>query len=82
MFHRMHHAVGYGHEVTGKLGVLGGCNFGILFPWWDVLFKTATFPKEVYPTGVRDLSVSNNLLMQQWQCFVLSFREIKKSLRK
>ena len=82
MFHRMHHAVGYGHEVIGKPGVLGGCNFGILFPCWDVLFKSAIFPKEIYPTGVRDLSVSNNILIQQWQCFVLSLREIKKSLRK
>jgi len=68
MFHRMHHAVGYGHEAIGKPGVLGGCNFGILFPWWDMLFKTAIFPKAVYPTGVRNLVLSQNVLTQQWQC--------------
>ena len=68
MFHRMHHAVGYGHEAIGKPGILGGCNFGILFPWWDMLFKTAIFPKAVYPTGVRNLAVSQNVLTQQWQC--------------
>ena len=68
MFHRMHHAVGYGHEAIGKPGVLGGCNFGILFPWWDMLFRTAIFPKAVYPTGVRNLVLSQNVLTQQWQC--------------
>lgn len=76
MFHRMHHAVGYGHEVKGKPGVLGGCNFGVLFPWWDMLFRTAIFPKEVYPTGVRNLTVSQNILTQQWQGLVHAFKEI------
>ena len=75
MFHRMHHAVGYGHEAKGKPGVLGGCNFGILFPWWDMLFKTAIFPKEVYPTGVRNLNVSQNILTQQWQGLVHALKE-------
>jgi sterol desaturase/sphingolipid hydroxylase (fatty acid hydroxylase superfamily) len=76
MFHRMHHAVGYGHEAIGKPGVLGGCNFGILFPWWDMLFKTAIFPKEVYPTGVRYLEVSQNILTQQWQGLTRSVKEL------
>lgn len=76
MFHRMHHAVGYGHEAKGKPGVLGGCNFGVLFPWWDMLFRTAIFPKEVYPTGVRNLTVSQNILAQQWQGLVHAFKEI------
>ena len=76
MFHRMHHAVGYGHEAKGKPGVLGGCNFGVLFPWWDMLFRTAIFPKEVYPTGVRNLMVSQNILTQQWQGLVHAFKEI------
>jgi len=67
LFHRMHHAVGYGHEAKGKPGVLGGCNFGILFPWWDMLFNTAIFTKIAHPTGVRDLLVSNNIFIQQWQ---------------
>ena len=76
MFHRMHHAVGYGHEAIGKPGVLGGCNFGVLFPWWDIVFKTAIFPKEVYPTGVRNLDVSQNILTQQWQGLVHSAKEL------
>ena len=77
MYHRMHHAVGYGHEAKGKPGVLGGCNFGILFPWWDMVFKTAIFPKEVYPTGVRNLTVSQNILTQQWQGLVHAIKELK-----
>jgi sterol desaturase/sphingolipid hydroxylase (fatty acid hydroxylase superfamily) len=77
MFHRMHHAVGYGHEAIGKPGVLGGCNFGILFPWWDMLFGTAIFTKEVYPTGVRSLTVSENIITQQWQSLVRAVKEFK-----
>jgi sterol desaturase/sphingolipid hydroxylase (fatty acid hydroxylase superfamily) len=77
IFHRMHHAVGYGHEAIGKPGVLGGCNFGILFPWWDMLFGTAVFTKEVYPTGVRNLTVSENIITQQWQSLVRAIKEFK-----
>lgn len=76
MYHRMHHAVGYGHEAQGKPGVLGGCNFGVLFPWWDMMFKTVIFPKEVHPTGVKDLTISSNVIEQQWQGFIHSMREI------
>jgi sterol desaturase/sphingolipid hydroxylase (fatty acid hydroxylase superfamily) len=48
-FHRRHHAIGYGHE-----GLWYGCNFGVLFPWWDIIFKTASWSKAVEPTGIRD----------------------------
>lgn len=43
-FHRLHHSVsqGFGH------------NFGVLFPWWDILFKTANFDDQYDPTGVPD----------------------------
>ena len=50
-FHRLHHAVGVGHESGGRLG---GCNFGVLLPWWDMLFGTANFRPIYLPTGVRD----------------------------
>ena len=76
MYHRMHHAVGYGHEAIGKPGILGGCNFGILFPWWDMIFRTAIFPTAVYPTGVRNLTVSQNIITQQWQGLVHAFKEL------
>ena len=77
MFHRLHHAVGYGYESQGKPGVLGGCNFGVLFPWWDMLLGTAIFSQEAYPTGVKNLSVSHNVFHQQWQCFKHAVRALK-----
>jgi sterol desaturase/sphingolipid hydroxylase (fatty acid hydroxylase superfamily) len=51
-FHRLHHAIGIGHESPGR--VLGGHNFGVLLPWWDMLFGTANFEHRYDPTGVRD----------------------------
>lgn len=52
-FHRTHHAIGTGHESHGA-GSLGGCNYAVLFPVWDLLFGTARFGRAPEPTGVRD----------------------------
>ena len=52
-FHRMHHSIGLGHESNGPAS-LGGHNFAVLFPIWDIVFRTAEFHREVGPTGVRD----------------------------
>ena len=52
-FHRLHHGVGIGHETAGR-GTLGGYNFGVLLPWWDILFGTANFERRFDATGVRD----------------------------
>lgn len=48
-FHRRHHAIGYGHE-----GTTYGCNFGVLLPWWDMLFRSVSWSRELEPTGIRD----------------------------
>jgi sterol desaturase/sphingolipid hydroxylase (fatty acid hydroxylase superfamily) len=48
-FHRVHHGIGIGHE-----GNYQGVNFGVLFSFWDILFKTADFSSHVQPTGIRD----------------------------
>jgi sterol desaturase/sphingolipid hydroxylase (fatty acid hydroxylase superfamily) len=54
-FHRRHHSIGIGHESQSQgRTVLGGCNFGVLLPWWDMLFGTADFQLRYDPTGVRD----------------------------
>ncbi|HWI83954.1 sterol desaturase family protein [Ramlibacter sp.] len=62
-FHRLHHSVGVGHEnagwpqpalIQGRSPALGGHNFGVLLPWWDMLFGTANFERRWDPTGVRD----------------------------
>ena len=54
-FHRVHHSIGIGHEsLKNEQTVLGGHNFGVLLPWWDVLFGTANFQQRYDPTGIRD----------------------------
>jgi sterol desaturase/sphingolipid hydroxylase (fatty acid hydroxylase superfamily) len=52
-FHRLHHSIGLGHESQGQ-GTLGGHNFAVLFPLWDVLFRTDNFEVRYDPTGIRD----------------------------
>ena len=42
------------HEVASVGVKLGGHNFGVLLPWWDMLFGTANFELRFDPTGVRD----------------------------
>jgi sterol desaturase/sphingolipid hydroxylase (fatty acid hydroxylase superfamily) len=68
-FHRTHHSVGVGHEFNS--GVLGGHNFGVLLPWWDVLFGTADFHHGYEPTGIKDqvlqgVSYGEGFWEQQW----------------
>ncbi|MEX3948960.1 sterol desaturase family protein [Paraburkholderia sp. EG287B] len=79
-FHRRHHAIGYGHEGTRY-----GCNFGVLFPWWDVMFRTASWNKEHEPTGIRDqlpaphgrgANYGEGLLAQQWFALVRIARRL------
>ena len=48
-FHRVHHAIGLGHEGQSR-----GCNFAVLFPAWDHLFGTANPVREFPATGIRD----------------------------
>ncbi len=52
-FHRLHHSIGLGHETAGP-GTLGGHNFSVLFPVWDMIFRTARFDDAYPPTGIRD----------------------------
>jgi sterol desaturase/sphingolipid hydroxylase (fatty acid hydroxylase superfamily) len=52
-FHRVHHGIGVGHESHGP-GSLGGCNYAVLFPVWDMIFRTARWDDAYPPTGVRD----------------------------
>ena len=60
------------HEV-GSVGAykLGGVNFGVLLPWWDMLFGTANFEHRYDPTGIRDQVEKNRqygdgFWAQQW----------------
>ncbi len=64
-FHRVHHAIGVGHE-----GATRGCNFAVLFPIWDVLFGTANFEQTFPATGIRDQDTGreygDTFWRQQW----------------
>ncbi len=51
-YHRLHHAIGLGHESDS--GRLGGHNFAVLFPLWDILFGTARYDGQDHATGIRD----------------------------
>lgn len=64
-FHRRHHSVAHGF----------GHNFGVLLPWWDMLFGTAMFEFErgvmqppCGPTGVNEPASHYGIgfLSQQW----------------
>jgi sterol desaturase/sphingolipid hydroxylase (fatty acid hydroxylase superfamily) len=48
-FHRVHHGIGIGHEGRAR-----GVNFGVLFSFWDIVFRSADFHSAVQPTGIRD----------------------------
>jgi len=68
-FHRLHHAIGVGHEFKNR--VLGGHNFGVLLPCWDVLFGTALFEDRYDATGIRDqveggVDYGDGFWSQQW----------------
>jgi sterol desaturase/sphingolipid hydroxylase (fatty acid hydroxylase superfamily) len=83
-FHRLHHSIGIGHESGGR-GTLGGHNFGVLLPVWDLLFRTHNFDNRFDPTGVRDQlpdeggrDYGQGFWRQQWlglERLVMSFRK-------
>ncbi|WP_434718464.1 sterol desaturase family protein [Paraburkholderia sp. A1BS-2L] len=74
-FHRRHHAIGYGHE-----GTTYGCNFGVLFPWWDMTFGSASFKREIEPTGIRDQLEGERYGEGFWAQQGLAFRRIARRL--
>lgn len=60
-FHRVHHSVHTGER-----------NYGVLLPWWDMLFATADFRSHDDPTGVRDAveqgrDYGRGFWSQQWR---------------
>lgn len=75
-FHRVHHAIGLGHEGRSR-----GCNFAVLFPIWDVLFRTANF-ENVYPaTGVRDQLEGRDYGGGFWAQQVLGVKRMGEALQ-
>jgi sterol desaturase/sphingolipid hydroxylase (fatty acid hydroxylase superfamily) len=59
-FHRAHHGV----LAHGRRS----CNYGAVFPWWDMLFGTADFSPDYVPTGdptAEEALASGSWLAQQ-----------------
>ena len=84
-FHRLHHSIGIGHESDGR-GTLGGHNFGVLLPVWDILFRTANFDTRFDPTGVRDQlpeeggrDYGRGFWSQQWLGLLRFFASFKRA---
>lgn len=84
-FHRLHHSIGIGHESDGR-GTLGGHNFGVLLPVWDILFRTANFDNRFDATGVRDQlpeeggrDYGRGFLQQQWLGLVRFFASFRRA---
>lgn len=81
-FHRMHHAVGMGHEGPAR-----GVNFAVLFPVWDWIFKTADFSADqklargeaLAPTGIRDQEEGVNYGTGFWQQQWIGLRNLLRS---
>jgi sterol desaturase/sphingolipid hydroxylase (fatty acid hydroxylase superfamily) len=65
-FHRLHHGLGTGHEGPAR-----GVNFAVLFPVWDIVFRTADWRPGFVPTGIRDQlqgrDYGRGFWAQQWR---------------
>jgi sterol desaturase/sphingolipid hydroxylase (fatty acid hydroxylase superfamily) len=75
-FHRVHHAVGIGHEGKHK-----GCNFGSTFAIWDVLFGTANL-RDFYPrTGIRNQREGRDYGQSLWQQQCLAIKSVLVAMK-
>jgi sterol desaturase/sphingolipid hydroxylase (fatty acid hydroxylase superfamily) len=73
-FHRRHHAV----AAAGR----ASCNYGAVFPFWDILFGTADFSDGYSPTGdakAPEVLASGGYFAQQWAGAKLFAQSIKKA---
>jgi sterol desaturase/sphingolipid hydroxylase (fatty acid hydroxylase superfamily) len=61
MFHRLHHGI----KAAGRRS----CNYGAVFPYWDMMFGTADFSHEYLPTGdnrAPEALATGGYFAQQW----------------
>lgn len=70
-FHRVHHAIGVGHE-----GARQGVNFAVMFSFWDKLFGTADFRNEYPATGIRDQTTGRDYGTTFWETQWLGFKRL------
>ncbi|MBY4594308.1 sterol desaturase family protein [Ottowia caeni] len=69
-FHRRHHEMGLGHEPGRGASHRYGANFGVLFPCWDIIFRSASWQGGARPTGIDDQAIGRDygrgFWAQQW----------------
>jgi len=69
-FHRRHHAIALGHEPGSTAFRPYGGNYGVLLPWWDMLFRSADWRAGTEPTGIDDQArgrdYGRGFWAQQW----------------
>jgi sterol desaturase/sphingolipid hydroxylase (fatty acid hydroxylase superfamily) len=82
-YHRLHHSIGIGHESQGP-HTLGGHNYAVLFPVWDILWGTARFNSGYPPTGIRDQLPeygAHDYGKGFWQQQIMGLKRMSRSLR-
>ncbi len=76
-FHRAHH----GLDAAGR----NSCNYGGVFPWWDMMLGTADFRHDVVETGdsrAPEALASGSWLAQQKAGLALSWRLLTRRRRR
>ena len=76
-FHRAHH----GLDAAGR----NSCNYGGVFPWWDMMLRTADFRHDVVETGdghAPEALASGSWLAQQKAGLALSWRLLTRRRRR
>jgi sterol desaturase/sphingolipid hydroxylase (fatty acid hydroxylase superfamily) len=72
-FHRVHH----GLRAAGRVS----CNYGAVFPIWDMLFGTADFAAEYPATGDRnapEAMATGDYMAQQWSGLRYFWRQFRR----
>jgi len=76
-FHRLHHSL----RAAGRVS----CNYGAVFPIWDIVFRTADFAAEYPPTGDRhapEAMATGGYLAQQWSGLRYFLQQLRRPRRK
>ncbi len=76
-FHRAHH----GLNAAGR----NSCNYGGVFPWWDMILRTADFRHDVVETGdsrAPEALATGGWFAQQWAGVALSWRLLTRKRRR
>jgi sterol desaturase/sphingolipid hydroxylase (fatty acid hydroxylase superfamily) len=66
---------------SGSARSARGCNFAVLFPVWDMIFRTADFTCSFDPTGIRDQLAGARYGERFWEQQWLGVKRMAGALR-